>query len=65
MLRFIYNLKAKIIGDNDKILTDELTTAEIEDANSLWFNTVQTQLKEDKTFPQLKISWAYLKIHKV
>ena len=36
VLRFIHNLKAKIRRNNDKILTDELTTAEIEDAKCLW-----------------------------
>ena len=54
VLRFIHNLKAKIRGDNDKILSDELTTAEIEDAECLWIKTVQIHLKEDKNFPQLK-----------
>ena len=46
--------KAQIRGDNDKIVNDELTTAEIEDAECLWIKTVQTHLKEDKNFPQLK-----------
>ena len=54
MLRFIYNLKEKIRGDNDKIQSDELTTAEIEDAECLWIKTVQAHLKEGKNFPQLK-----------
>ena len=54
VLRFIHNLKAKIRGNNDNILSDELTTAEIEDAECLWIKAVKAHLKEDKKFPQLK-----------
>ena len=54
VLRFIYNLKAKVRRDNDKILSDELTTAEVEDEECLWIRTVQTHLKEGIKFPQLK-----------
>ena len=56
--RFIHTLKAKS-GETMIKLSDQLTTAETEDAECLWIKTVQAHLKEDKNFPQLKNQLGY------
>ena len=57
VIRFITNLKKKMRGLNDEIVTDDILTVEEYNVSAhLWIKEHQREIRNDKDFPKLKAS---------